>query len=198
MKSDAASFSPLAFLFLATCLILIAQLFWVCENYPSRWQDMDTPQCPLSRQVVIFQLISDVISDTILIVAPLQLLWQLDDKGCAGSALSFRVALSRQLYRLCTAALILTGGGPKVLIAAVVEDSVSLIVCNIPIVVTAGIHLLQSGSRRSPTSSSLIRFATSGQSGAADNASAAGDASAIWGHWKGLPPARVPRYLRSN
>lgn len=66
--------------------------------------------------------VADVISDTILIVAPLQLLWQLDDKGLRRRLCAiFSSCIITTIVSLVHAALILTGGGPKVLIAAVVE-----------------------------------------------------------------------------
>ncbi|KAJ7493361.1 hypothetical protein B0H11DRAFT_959951 [Mycena galericulata] len=110
-----------AFVFLSICLVLIAQLFWVCERKHG-WKDAATPQCPLSRQVVIFQLISDVLSDTIIIVAPLQLLWHLEDKALRRRlCFIFSTCIVTTIVSLVHAALILTGGGPKVLVAAVVE-----------------------------------------------------------------------------
>ncbi|KAJ7460696.1 hypothetical protein FB451DRAFT_1563157 [Mycena latifolia] len=149
-----------ALIFLGACLILIAQLLWVCESKP-QWRDTVTPQCPLSRQVVIFQLISDVVSDTILIVAPLQLLWHLEDRGLRRRlCIIFSTCIITTIVSFVHVAMILTGGGPKVLVAAVVEDCISLIVCNIPIVVTASLRMCQSDTHRSPASSSFLRFAT--------------------------------------
>ncbi|KAJ6624870.1 hypothetical protein B0H10DRAFT_680622 [Mycena sp. CBHHK59/15] len=152
----------IALLFFVACLILIAQLFWVCERAPL-WKDKATPQCPLSWQVVIFQLISDVLSDTLLIVVPLQLFWHLED-NCLRRRLCviFSTCIITTIVSLVHAVLILTRGGPKVLVAAVVEDCISLIVCNIPIVVTASIHLCGSGAPPSPIASSF-RFASDSQ-----------------------------------
>ncbi|KAJ7746744.1 hypothetical protein DFH07DRAFT_924236 [Mycena maculata] len=172
-----------AFVFLGTCLILIAQLFWTCEPKP-QWKDDATPQCPLGRQVVIFQLISDVVSDTSLLVAPLQLLWHLEDRSLRRRlCVIFSTCIVTTIASLVHAVLILTGGGPKVLVAAVVEDCVSLIVCNIPIVVTASLHLCRD-TRTSPASSSFLRFATDNQTdGRADPI---GDISIDWLPRKGF------------
>lgn len=37
-------------------VLLIAQLFWVCESAPS-WKELKSPQCPLDKQVAICQLV---------------------------------------------------------------------------------------------------------------------------------------------
>ncbi|KAJ7708700.1 hypothetical protein B0H17DRAFT_362893 [Mycena rosella] len=171
--------------FLGACLILIAQLFWVCERKP-QWRDAVSPQCPLSRQVVILQLLSDVASDTILIVAPLQVLRHLEDKGLRRRLMIiFSTCVVTTIVSLVHSAMILTGGGPKVLVAAVVEDCISLIVCNIPIVVSASLRTCQSDPHRSPTSSSLLRFATYARTDnrTADNIASTtlGDVSVTWG-----------------
>ncbi|KAJ6561202.1 hypothetical protein DFH09DRAFT_505009 [Mycena vulgaris] len=175
-----------ALLFTATCLILIAQLFWVCER-KHQWKDAATPQCPLSRQVVIFQLIFDVVSDTILIIAPLQLLWHLEDRVLRRRlCIIFSTCIITTIVSLVHAAMILTGGGPKVLVAAVVEDSISLIVCNIPIVASASLRACQSDRHRSHTSSSFLRFATHARTDERSTNNIAsttlGDVSINWGH----------------
>ncbi|KAJ7777300.1 hypothetical protein B0H16DRAFT_1712320 [Mycena metata] len=149
-----------ALVFGGTCLILIGQLFWVCERTENPWKDSATPQCPLSRQVVILQLVSDVVSDTILIVAPLQLLVYLEDNVLRRRlCIIFSMCTITTIVSLVHAVLILTGGGPDVLVAAVVEDSISLIVCNLPIVVTASMHVCSDETQTSPTSS-VMQFAT--------------------------------------
>ncbi|KAJ7027911.1 hypothetical protein C8F04DRAFT_964691, partial [Mycena alexandri] len=147
-----------ALVFLGACLILIGQLFWVCERAENPWKDSVTPQCPLSSQVVIFQLISDVVSDTILSVAPLQLLVYLEDKVLRRRlCIIFSTCIITTIVSVVHAALILTGGGPDVLVAAV--DSISLIVCNLPIIITASLRLCSNETPTSPTTS-LMRFAT--------------------------------------
>lgn len=47
----------IAILFLVAFAILLIQLFWVCEPNPA-WKRLRNPQCPLSTQVPIFQLVS--------------------------------------------------------------------------------------------------------------------------------------------
>ncbi|KAJ7089746.1 hypothetical protein B0H15DRAFT_270113 [Mycena belliarum] len=149
-----------ALVFFGALLILIAQLFWVCERKPE-WKDAVTPQCPLSRQVIIFQLVSDVISDSTLIIVPLQLLWHLEDKGLRRRlCIIFSTCIVTTIVSFVHVAMILTGGGAKVLVTAVVEDCISLIVCNIPIVVTAGLRRCQNDMHQYPTSSSFLRFDT--------------------------------------
>ncbi len=83
-----------SFLFLLAWLILFAQVWWVCEKEPG-WKDAAPPQCKLGENVAIAQItgiyisnllftiisdisqLVDVISDAILIVAPIRLLWRI-------------------------------------------------------------------------------------------------------------------------
>jgi hypothetical protein len=46
-----------AALFFTVAVILITQLFWVCEPEPG-WKDAKSPQCKLNQQVAICQLVS--------------------------------------------------------------------------------------------------------------------------------------------
>lgn len=47
----------IAVLFLGAFVVLLLQLFWVCEPDPA-WKRLENPQCPLNMQVAIFQLVS--------------------------------------------------------------------------------------------------------------------------------------------
>lgn len=42
--------------YLMVCIILLAQLFWVCES-ELVWKTTANPQCPLSKQVAVSQLV---------------------------------------------------------------------------------------------------------------------------------------------
>ncbi|TFK55517.1 hypothetical protein OE88DRAFT_628840 [Heliocybe sulcata] len=55
--------------------VLFAQVFWTCENEPG-WKDTPAPQCDLGRNVAIAQVITDVMTDAILVAAPLRLVWK--------------------------------------------------------------------------------------------------------------------------
>ncbi|KAF8888061.1 hypothetical protein BD779DRAFT_1470436 [Infundibulicybe gibba] len=146
----------IAFVYILVCLILIAQLFWVCEPEHG-WKDMESPQCTLNKEVAICQLVY-----LILIIAPLKLLKGLEDKGLRHRLMViFSTCIVTTIVSLVHAVYILKLGGTKVVIAALVEDCVSLIVCNIPVVVTASIRLRErTQARRSTRFSTFITFAT--------------------------------------
>ncbi|KAF9012877.1 hypothetical protein BDZ89DRAFT_1023817 [Hymenopellis radicata] len=151
-------------LFFLVLVFLICQLFWVCEPEP-KWKDMRSPQCTLNKQVAICQLVSDIIADLILIIAPLKLLSGLEDVGLRHRLMViFSTCIVTTIVSLVHAAYILTLGGVKVVIAALVEDCVSLIVCNIPVVVTAAIRIReesqQAKSRKTGAMSTMLHFAT--------------------------------------
>lgn len=66
-------------IFLLTWLLLTAQLYWECE-VQTAWKHLEIPQCHLSRAVAIFQIISDVIADSILLVVPVRLFMIIKEK----------------------------------------------------------------------------------------------------------------------
>jgi hypothetical protein len=111
----------ISILFMLVWLVLMAQLFWICEPEPN-WRNQITPQCKLNKQVAICQVVSDVIADTILIIAPLKLLAGLSDPGLRRRLIViFSTCIITTVVSLVHAAYIIIGGGPKVLIAALVE-----------------------------------------------------------------------------
>ena len=52
-------------LFFMTTVVLVTQLYWVCERQPG-WKNEESPQCELPRQVVILQLVSKWLSASFL------------------------------------------------------------------------------------------------------------------------------------
>ncbi|KAF8073425.1 hypothetical protein FPV67DRAFT_1411081, partial [Lyophyllum atratum] len=145
--------------FFLLSLVLVCQLFWTCEPAPS-WKDEGNLECPLDRQVAISQIVTDVLSDTILIVAPLRLLRTLHDKRLRRRlTMIFSTCLITTAVSLVHAALIFLHGGPKVIIAAIVEDCVSLIVCNIPVMVTS-IFRIRRKTHQGTAVGSQVRFAS--------------------------------------
>ncbi|KAF8070682.1 hypothetical protein FPV67DRAFT_1036233 [Lyophyllum atratum] len=150
------------FFFLIT-VVLVCQLFWVCEPVPS-WKDENSPQCLLPRQVVVLQLVTDILSDAILIIAPLRLLRNLSDKKLRRRlTVIFSTCLITTVVSLVHAAFIFVHAGHKEVIAAIVEDCVSLIVCNVPVVVTSLLHIQRDHQKANASTGhgpSRIRFAT--------------------------------------
>jgi len=135
--------------FIVTAIFLIAQLFWVCEPEP-HWKDAISPQCTLTKQVVICQLVTDIFSDLILMLAPLSLIRNLQDIALRRRlTLIFSSSIATTIVSLVHAAFIFQDGGSKVLVAAFVENTISLIVCNLP-VVAAAVFRLKSPNETSP------------------------------------------------
>ena len=46
-----------AYIFVLICVLLVAQLFWICEHQ-RKWMSLKPPQCHIGLQVAIFQLVS--------------------------------------------------------------------------------------------------------------------------------------------
>ncbi|KAI0795313.1 hypothetical protein BC629DRAFT_317694 [Irpex lacteus] len=126
-----------AIVFIVVLLVMCAQLFWVCEPMAT-WKGAPSPQCPLTKQVAICQLVTDILADMLLIATPLRLLQQLSAQDGTRRRLMviFSTSIVTTIVSLVHAAFILTGGGVRVVVAAIIEDTFSLIVCNVPVVVT--------------------------------------------------------------
>ncbi|KAF5392194.1 hypothetical protein D9757_001524 [Collybiopsis confluens] len=124
-------------LFFLAVLVMIVQLFWVCEPMP-KWKSAANPQCPLTIQVAVVQLVTDVLADLFLLLAPLRVFMYLHDKRLRRKlVVIFSTVIATTIVSLVHAAYILTTGGIKVIVSALVEDNISLIVASIPVVVTS-------------------------------------------------------------
>ncbi|KAF5379013.1 hypothetical protein D9615_006052 [Tricholomella constricta] len=146
--------------FLILYVVLICQLFWVCEPVP-RWKEKATPQCPLPSQVIILQLVTDILADTILIVAPLKLIRNLSDQRLRRRlTIIFSTCLVTTIVSLVHAAFLFVRPDYKVVIAAIVEVCVSLIVCNIPVVVTSLLQFRREVRRNATGGPSNLHFAS--------------------------------------
>jgi len=90
------------------------------------------------------QLVTDILADLFLLLSPLRVLVYLQDKGLRRKLMIiFSTCLVTTVVSLVHAAFILTTGGIKVIISALVEDCISLIVCNLPVAVTALIRTVE-------------------------------------------------------
>ncbi|KAF7334418.1 hypothetical protein MVEN_02271100 [Mycena venus] len=149
--------------FLIVLVILVAQFFWVCEGPFDSWKNMPNPGCPLPLQVALFQLVTDIIADSILLFTPLALFRDLINRALRRRlTLIFSTCVGTTVVSLVHAVLMIRNGHRKVLIAGLVEDSLSLIVANIPVVVTTMIDIVdeedQSRTSRNPPFSSMFWY----------------------------------------
>ncbi|KAH9483246.1 hypothetical protein JR316_0005350 [Psilocybe cubensis] len=111
-------------LFGVTWAILFAQIWWVCEANPNQWKSQIHPQCPLGTQVAVAQVITDVLSDAILILAPIQLVWRinLDYQQKIRVVAIFSTTLATTAISLNHAYFVLKWGGLPELLAAVLQN----------------------------------------------------------------------------
>jgi hypothetical protein len=136
----------LAAAFVAAVLGLFFQLFWTCEHIHG-WKNKASPQCPLPKQVAIFQLISDILADLALIILPIRLIRGIKDKRLRWRLIFiFSTSIVTTIVSLVHAAYIISRGGIPVVISALVEDCMSLTVANLPVVATASFRRLDSES----------------------------------------------------
>ncbi|KAF9077176.1 hypothetical protein BDP27DRAFT_1254160 [Rhodocollybia butyracea] len=154
-RSRRMLYVAISVVYFLAALIMIIQLFWVCEPMPS-WKEARNPQCPLTTQVAVAQLVTDILADLFLLVAPLTVLKHLQDKALRKKLIMiFSTCLVTTVVSLVHATFILTTGGIKVIISALVEDCISLIVCNLPVVVTSLLRFADQ-DRKPPATPSMI------------------------------------------
>ncbi|KAK7436515.1 hypothetical protein VKT23_000402 [Stygiomarasmius scandens] len=136
----------IAITFFAATIFFMTQLLWTCEpmarqRTPS-WKDEASPQCPLPRSVPICQLVTDVFADAILMFYPLRLFKDLLDRGLRMKlGIIFSTCVVTTVVSLVHATYIITHAQTKEVTSAIVEGCISLIVANIPVVVSALIPL---------------------------------------------------------
>ncbi|CAL1708749.1 unnamed protein product [Somion occarium] len=135
--------------FLISWIVLFAQVFWVCESPGNTsWKDQPIPQCELGEDVAIAQVITVVVSDAILIFAPIKLIWRTrlpkSTKIRLVSVFASTVAATAvSLYYIYA---LLRIGGITEEFAATIHDGVSLLVANLSVVIAFAWRLSSPGS----------------------------------------------------
>ncbi|KAI0030144.1 hypothetical protein K488DRAFT_88037 [Vararia minispora EC-137] len=121
--------------FLGTWTVLFAQVWWVCEGDTS-WKSLENPQCPLGKQVAVAQLVTDVVSDAVLVLAPLYLLAGVKNRALVirVMAVFFTTVLSTA-FSLYHGYEILTVGGTSEARAATFQCGTGLLVVNLSVLV---------------------------------------------------------------
>ncbi|KAF7358665.1 hypothetical protein MSAN_01205500 [Mycena sanguinolenta] len=129
-------------LLLGCALLLLAQLFWICESRHT-WKHIANPQCNLPRQVAILQFVTDVIADTMLLFAPWPLFRSLVDKTLANKlTIIFSMCLATTIVSLVHASFVLLDDDIQMPFSGIVEGCLSLVVANIPVIVTTTIDIV--------------------------------------------------------
>jgi hypothetical protein len=117
--------------------LLVFQILWMCKH-EGPWKLLATPQCHLALFVVLSQLCTDIFADGSLLIFPMMLLRTLEDRRLRRRLMAiFSTCLITTVVSIIHVTYLLTKTGVPVLVAAITEDSVSLIVCNIPVIATA-------------------------------------------------------------
>ncbi|XP_006461758.1 hypothetical protein AGABI2DRAFT_178785 [Agaricus bisporus var. bisporus H97] len=145
-----------AVLFFLAWAFLTAQLFWICESQKG-WKEKPIPQCTLGTVVAVCQIVSDVISDSILLITPIRTFMVITDRKLRYRAMIiFGTCIVTTIVSLVHAAYLFQHLDTSILISAFVENSASLIVCNIPIMVTAVVKLQERRAAQSTARSRSI------------------------------------------
>ncbi|KAG2047236.1 hypothetical protein BDR06DRAFT_944396 [Suillus hirtellus] len=142
--------------------ILFAQVWWTCESNPS-WKQLPRPQCPLGRDVAIAQIVTDVLGDIILILAPFLIIYRatLTTAQRVRVICLFSTSAITTAVSLTHAYFVFTVGELKEAVSAMFEASISLIVANLSVVVTFFLRMLaddETISRPIDSGSTTIEF----------------------------------------
>ncbi|KAG2040525.1 hypothetical protein BDR03DRAFT_129298 [Suillus americanus] len=149
-------------MFIIAWAVLFAQVWWTCESEPG-WKTQPRPQCDLGRNVAIAQIITDVLGDTILILGPFRLIYKvrLTKTQKIRILAIFSTSAITTIVSLAHAYYVLSDGGLKEAVAAMVETSVSLIVANLSVVVAFFLSMSTEDETTSPapwTIASIVTF----------------------------------------
>ncbi|TFK34016.1 hypothetical protein BDQ12DRAFT_738409 [Crucibulum laeve] len=133
-----------AVLFGVAWVILIGQIYWECEPEPN-WKSKPVPQCELNADVGICQLISDIVSDSLLLLTPIRLFLVIRDKWLRYRLMMiFSTCIMTTIVSLAHTAYVIEAAGNIIVMVALVENCISLIVCNVPVIVTSIVNLQES------------------------------------------------------
>ncbi|KAJ6534973.1 hypothetical protein B0H19DRAFT_964045, partial [Mycena capillaripes] len=146
--------------FVAAAVFLLGQLLWVCESQQP-WKISPNPQCELPLQVAVCPLVADATADFILLFAPLPLFRNLLDKSLGHKlTLIFSTCVATTIVSIVHAVFILRDDDARIPISEVVEACLSLIVANIPVVITTTIDIVGDADHGQGRTSQTGRFST--------------------------------------
>jgi len=125
-------------IFMVFWAFLSAQVLWICQSQ-SHWKQGLFASCNFGNQVAFSQLITSISSDLLLMAWPIRLFWALrSSRGLRIRLMAiFSTCLVTSAVSLVHNIFTVKAEGLNQAIAAIVEVTVSLIVCNLPIVVGA-------------------------------------------------------------
>lgn len=139
LPSQIRALLGVALFFFLQWVLLMTQMFWICEKSDPVWKNREYAQCVLGEAVGITQVATETISDFILVIAPL---WILKDVRVS-SGLRIRLiaifscSLMTTMAGVAHAVMVLKMPGALEAIMGAVENCVALSVCNLPVLVPA-------------------------------------------------------------
>ncbi|GBE87450.1 hypothetical protein SCP_1101260 [Sparassis crispa] len=126
-----------SFLFLAMWAANIIQKVYICEHHTA-WKRLPGVQCVLGNSVGAVELATDITADIILVALPLHLLWGIGITSPRRKLLItiFSASMITTIVSIVHAGYVFSPIRNGEAIAAHLEASVSLIVCNLAVLVT--------------------------------------------------------------
>ncbi|KAA1467758.1 hypothetical protein DENSPDRAFT_351499 [Dentipellis sp. KUC8613] len=124
-------------LFVFCWAFLMGQKIYVC-THDRAWLHLHDPQCHLGRGVGIAELVTDVISDAILLWLPMRLLWKLSMTRSRYRLLLaiFSASILTTIVSIVHAVFLLGPSGLLEALTANVESATSMIVSSLAVVVS--------------------------------------------------------------
>ncbi|KZT10244.1 uncharacterized protein LAESUDRAFT_644408 [Laetiporus sulphureus 93-53] len=161
-----------AVLFLAEWIVLLVQKTWTCEHYDA-WKTDRAAQCVMGNAVGAVELATDISADLILVILPIRLFWDISISEPRRKLLItiFSASLITTVVSVVHDAYELGPDRNAEAIAAHVEASTSLVICNLAVLVTWLVRAIrqmedvESGRTSDYTSSNKHRRNKSGRDG---------------------------------
>lgn len=128
--------------YVVVCTILMAQEIWTCEEKSSTWKGLMPPQCPLGLDIATAQIVCDVLSDAILIAAPIRLIYhvRLSKAQKVRVMTVFSASAATTAVSICHAYYLIRPHGIDDILVGIIEMSVSLIVANLSVIMAFVYH----------------------------------------------------------
>ncbi|TFY59904.1 hypothetical protein EVJ58_g5483 [Rhodofomes roseus] len=133
-------------LFLIMWIVVLTQKLYICVHN-NAWQSKPNVQCVLGESVGGVELATDIIADSILVALPIRLLWDIGISSTTRKLLVaiFSASMITSIVSIVHTAFELSPNRNAEAIAAHVEAAVSLIICNLAVLVTWLVRLLRYG-----------------------------------------------------
>jgi hypothetical protein len=151
--------------YVAIWMALTIQILIICESKKG-WKQKDLPQCPLGKAVAFTQLSVDILGDSVIVFVPAFFFWNsaLPVHKRLRLIAVFAISLITTIVGFSHIYYILHGPPLVENLNGILQSSISVIACNLPVVLSSLIRFTKRNvevvrSKRTITKASSVQFA---------------------------------------